>query len=120
MSTVIGQEDKNESVAALTQDLLKIKNHGFFGTHVVDRNPKERIPNEPVNVGTPGHIDHGSQNLDTSSILQSLPPEDIEYEMNDWKRAKPMLWNTDAKNGGKKRDKAKAKAQKKARKVSGK
>lgn len=82
---------------------------------IVGHPPAERI-NYP-NVGTPGHIDHGLQNLDTSSLLQS-PPEDIEYEFDDWKKARPMLWNTDAKNGGKKRDKAKAKAQKKARKIA--
>lgn len=77
---------------------------------------------EPVNVGTPGHIDHGD-NIDStrrSARMWDYQPEEIEYDMDDWKaRPEPSSkFVSDQRNSGKKRNKAKAKAQKKARKLT--
>jgi hypothetical protein len=81
----------------------KINNHGMYGDH--------------VNVGTPGHIDHGGPRR--SAILRDEAPEDVEYAMDNWKKSPPAMWYSDqAKLGGKKRDKAKWKAAKKARKAN--
>lgn len=106
----------------MDNSIEKINKNGMYGDH--------------VNVGTPGHIDHGSnssiQELSPgtyeisadvnatrrSAVMKDYQPEEIEYEFDDWKKSPPAMWYSDQANGGKKRDKAKAKAQRKARKLN--
>lgn len=115
----------------LTHDLLKMKNHGHFGQHISDAERiyfAESCIDNKVNVGTPGHVDHGSHKplhllleppTKPLNGISEFAPEDIEYEMDDWKAKPepPHSFFSDGRNSAKKRDKAKAKAQKKARKL---
>lgn len=107
---------------------IKIKNSALSGGIVKpDAIFMGREVDSHPNVGTPGHIDHGSveaiQVIGKSTYgeyLSEVAPADIEYEMDEWKaRPEPSSkFISDQRNSGKKRNKAKAKAQKKARKLT--
>lgn len=114
MSTVIGQEDKISTIIEDAKRYSEIKDALQYGS------PELRVEREEMpNVGTPGHIDYGSQTTKPLNGISEFAPEDIEYTMDDWKKSQPAMWYSDqAKLGGKKRNKAKWKAQKKARKAN--